>query len=69
MNVPIIKTTLPPRVIIQRAEEILKANRVASLWAPVTVTPEGLLTVRSIYLPWSGTWLATELIADLGLSL
>jgi hypothetical protein len=35
----------------------------------VTVTPEGLLTVRSIYLPWSGTWLATELIADLGLSL
>jgi hypothetical protein len=67
MHSAIIETTLPARVILETADRICRANNVRTLLPPVAVSPAGLLTVRSIYLPLSGVWLATELIADLGL--
>lgn len=67
MKQAIVKTEIPARVIIAAAQRICSANGVRPLRPAVTVTEDGLMVVRSIYLPRSGQWLANELLDELGL--
>jgi hypothetical protein len=67
MHSTIIRTDIPARVILAAADRICKANHIRTLLPPVSVSPTGLMSVRSIYLPLSGVWLANDLLAELGI--